>query len=127
MPEPVRGSCHCGAIVFDVAIVLPLRQLIRCNCSFCARRGGAVAILPAVDFRLLEGVDALSVYRWNTRREDHHFCSICGIYTHHTLADPPARVGVNAACLDGVDIFDVDWVMGDGASLPLAPGERRRD
>ena len=127
MTEFVRGSCHCGAVVFEARVFLPLKQVIRCNCSFCSRRGAAVVLVDAQDFRLIEGADALRVYRWNTKREDHHFCSICGVYTHHTLADPPPRIGVNAACLDGVDVFEAELTIGDGASLPLVDSRRRGD
>lgn len=127
MTEVLEGACHCGSVGFEVALQEPIGQLIRCNCSFCKRRGAAVAIVPEQAFSLLRGADKLSTYRWNTGRERHHFCSVCGIYTHHTLADPPARIGVNAACLSGVDVFALGWVVGDGASLPLAPGERQRD
>lgn len=127
MIDWVRGSCHCGAVAFEARIALPLEQVIRCNCSFCSRRGAAVALVEAPDFRLVDGAQSLSVYRWNTGREDHHFCAICGIYTHHTLADPPLRIGLNAACLEGVDVFEAKTVIGDGASLPLVKGAVRHD
>ena len=68
---------------------------------------GAVAVTSTPqDFELLEGADKLATYRFNTKTAEHHFCSNCGIYTHHKRRSNPNQIGVNVACLEGVSPFD---------------------
>ena len=68
---------------------------------------GAVAVTSThTGFRIIEGADKLATYRFNTNTAEHHFCSICGIYTHHKRRSNPAELGVNVACLEGASPFD---------------------
>ncbi|MGZ2411269.1 hypothetical protein ACUXST_000666 [Sphingomonas sp. F9_3S_D5_B_2] len=77
---------------------------------------GAVAVTSTpADFQLRQGADELATYRFNTRVAEHHFCSICGIYTHHKRRSNPDQLGVNVACLEGVSPFDFpEVVVNDG-------------
>ena len=76
--------------------------------------------VPMDQFRLLQGQEALSVYKWNTMVAEHYFCSHCGIYTHHRRRLAPDEYGFNIACLDGVDPFSyMDVPVFDGSSLSL--------
>ena len=62
-----------------------------------------------------EGAEVLTLYQWGTRTAEHHFCSICGIYTDHRRRSNPDEYGVNAACIDGVDIRalePIQWLDG---------------
>ncbi len=68
---------------------------------------GAVAVTAQFDgLKLLAGEDQLATYRFNTGVAEHHFCTTCGIYTHHRRRSNPDQFGVNVACLDGVSPFD---------------------
>ena len=68
---------------------------------------GAVAVTSTPDaFRITQGEDKLATYRFNTKAAEHHFCSVCGIYTHHKRRSNPNQLGVNVACLEGVSPFD---------------------
>lgn len=119
-PNVVEGACHCGAVRFEVEIDMRSGLFVLCNCSLCTRKNRGVAVVALSAFQLIRGEADLCAYRWNTKREDHFFCTKCGIHTHHTLADPPARIGVNLACVRGLsNDEDFDWVHGDGAALPL--------
>jgi len=74
--------------------------------------------MPQNAFKLLEGREHLSVYRWNTNVAEHFFCKTCGVYTHHNRRSDPTQVSVNAACLDGIDLSNADQIRTvDGASL----------
>ena len=44
--EIARGSCHCGAVVFEVALEDGLQNVRRCNCSLCRRKGAVMAGVP---------------------------------------------------------------------------------
>lgn len=122
MPMTIKrynGRCHCGAVTFEAVLDQDKDKFVACNCSLCTRKTRGVGLVGAEDFSLLSGEQALGIYQWNTRREKHFFCKTCGIHTHHTLADPPARVGVSLACLDGFDDNAVELIVGDGASIPV--------
>ncbi|SEM68828.1 Uncharacterized conserved protein [Loktanella fryxellensis] len=118
-----RGSCHCGAVTFTVTLTDGLATARRCTCSLCARRG-AVAVSAQLDgLRLLTGAEVLRTYRFNTGAAAHHFCSTCGIYTHHTRQSNPHQIGVNLACLDGQSPF-LSAVL-DGQNHPTDTGQVR--
>jgi hypothetical protein len=94
-----RGSCHCGAIVFEVeapsAIVAQ-----DCNCSICAKAGFLHLIVPQSKFRVLRGDDALTTYTFNTGAARHTFCQVCGIKAFYTPRSNPDGIDVNVRCLD---------------------------
>jgi len=62
-------------------------------------------------FRITQGEDKLATYRFNTNVAEHHFCTQCGIYTHHKRRSNPDQLGVNVACLEGVSPFDFEEVV----------------
>lgn len=119
--ETRTGSCHCGAVVFEVDLDNGLSNLRRCNCSLCRRKGAIMASVPIGRLRVVKGADRLTLYQWNTKVAKHWFCSVCGIYTHHQRRSRPDEYGFNVACLEGVDPFALGPVgVGDGASQTLA-------
>jgi len=86
--EPITliGACHCGAVRFTVTLTEGFASARRCTCSICRMRG-AVAVTSTPDvFHITQGADKLATYRFNTKTAEHHFCSVCGIYTHLKLA-----------------------------------------
>ena len=118
--ETRRGSCHCGAVVFEVDLANGLENVRRCNCSLCRRKGAIMAGVPLARLRVVKGADKLTLYQWNTRSAKHYFCSVCGIYTHHQRRSNPAEHGFNVACLDGVDPFSLGEIpTGNGAAQSL--------
>jgi len=121
MSEIRKGSCHCGAVEFEVELEHGLDELLRCDCSICRRKSAVMMALPRDKISVIKGSDKLVTYRWNTRVARHYFCGTCGIYTHHRRRMAPDQCGFNVACLDGVDVRtlgDVTWL--NGARLPLA-------
>jgi hypothetical protein len=78
------------------------------------------------DFRLVKGGEMISTYRFNTKAAEHHFCRICGIYTHHRRRSNPAEIGVNVATLQGISPFDFEEVLVyDGTRHPADNSEHR--
>jgi len=110
-----RGSCHCGGVKFEIETGYPLGPYFRCNCSLCSRKGAVMGAAPKDALRVTEGVDLVSTYQWNTREAQHHFCKVCGIYTHHVMRGETTTVGVNMACIEGVDVFALGEIpVGNG-------------
>jgi hypothetical protein len=118
-PLTLNGTCHCGAVKFTAELPQGLASARRCTCSICRMRG-AVAVTGSIErFKLLQGSDKLASYRFNTGVAEHHFCTVCGIYTHHKRRSNPHELGVNVACLEGVSPFDFpEVVVYDGNRHP---------
>ncbi len=112
------GSCHCGAVRFEVHT--PIEPAGRCNCSMCRRRGALMSpFVPADQLRIVSGMDALTLYQFNTRVAKHYFCKHCGIYPFHQTRKDPNAWRVNLGCLDGVDPYALQASVADGASLSV--------
>ncbi|MEE7547113.1 GFA family protein [Xanthomonas sp. Kuri4-1] len=100
-----RLSCHCGAVQLELDLPNGIVDPRRCDCSMCRRRGAIVASVPLQGLRVLQGGDALRRYQFNTFTAEHHFCGVCGIYTHHRRRSNPNEYGYNVGCLEGVNPY----------------------
>ena len=98
------GGCHCGKVRYEVKA--DLGRVTACNCSICAKTGWLLAFVPADQFTLLSGEDALSDYQFGKKRIHHLFCSSCGIRSFGRGTGPDGRQmrAINVRCLDEVDI-----------------------
>jgi hypothetical protein len=125
-PVTLNGCCHCGEVKFTTTLTQGFGSARRCTCSICRMRGaGAVTSTPDA-FRITQGEDKLATYRFNTNTAEHHFCSVCGIYTHHKRRSNPNQLGVNVACLEGVSPFDFhEVVVYDGNRHPADNEEHK--
>ena len=88
---------------------------------------GAVAVSAELGgLTVTQGEDILATYTFNTGVAKHHFCSRCGIYTHHQRRSNPRQYGVNLACLEGMSPFDLKEVpVLDGENHPSDTGRSR--
>ena len=110
-----HGSCHCGAVRFEIDA--DLTEFTRCNCSLCRKKNAVMARVGEDRLRVTSGGDNLGLYRWNTMVARHHFCKTCGIYTFHRKRSEPDYYGVNVYCLDDAEIDGVPIIDADGRSL----------
>ena len=125
-PVTINGSCHCGAVQFTVTLTQGFASARRCTCSICRMRGAVAVTSTPENFHVTQGADKLATYRFNTKVAEHHFCSICGIYTHHKRRSNPNELGVNVACLEGVSPFDFAEVpVNDGSRHPSDDPEHK--
>jgi hypothetical protein len=116
----MSGACHCGTVRLRVKLSGGgLDSPRRCDCSYCRMRGAVVVSASVDDLEVVSGAEALALYQFNTNVAEHHFCSRCGIYTHHRRRSNPNQYGVNAAILEGVSPFDFAEVpVTDGVNHP---------
>ena len=125
-PVTLNGSCHCGAVKFETTLTEGFASARRCTCSICRMRGAVAVTSTHRAFRVTEGEEKLSTYRFNTKTAEHHFCSLCGIYTHHKRRSDPDQLGVNVACLEGVSPFDFkEVIVFDGSRHPADNPEHK--
>ena len=125
-PITLNGSCHCGAVKFTATLTHGFAAARRCSCSICRMRGAVAVTSTPADFRITQGDEKLATYRFNTGVAEHHFCTVCGIYTHHKRRSNPNELGVNVACLEGVSPFDFREVkVHDGTRHPSDDPQRR--
>ena len=113
-------KCHCGAIEAEINTTGNFDKTLRCNCSFCKRRGAVMSMVKNENFKIVKGKDKLKIYQFHTKVAKHYFCSICGIYTHHNPRSNPAMTGFNLGCIDEINIFDLKNIaVIDGQNHPL--------
>jgi hypothetical protein len=112
-----EGGCQCGKIRYRVSLDLSA-PVIACNCSMCGRSGTLLSFVPAAQFTLLSGGDALTDYLFNKEVIHHLFCNSCGIksFARGTGRDGGPTVAVNVRCLDDVDQEALNVTKFDGRS-----------
>jgi hypothetical protein len=106
------GGCHCGRVRFEVQAPAIL-EVGECNCSMCSKTGYLHLMVPAAQFKLVSGEDALTRYQFNTRTAKHFFCSQCGIKSFYVPRSHPDGYSINARCLDegtvkGMTVTQID-------------------
>ena len=111
------GGCHCGKVRYEVKLDLTA-PVISCNCSMCGRAGTLLTFVPAEQFTLRSGEQALTEYQFNRHRIHHLFCSTCGIksFARGVGPDDKPTVAINARCLDDVDLEQLTVKTFDGKS-----------
>lgn len=78
-----HGSCHCGAVQFEVDIDLASGSG-RCNCTYCRKSRAWSAFVKPDAFRLKSGEENLTKYHKHDQAPEKFFCKTCGVLTHST-------------------------------------------
>ncbi|MEW5755335.1 MAG: GFA family protein [Pseudomonadota bacterium] len=113
-----QGKCHCGAVSFAYEGE-EITSGLRCNCSFCARRGAMMSpeAIPPERFKIVAADGALGLYQFGIKTAKHYFCTSCGIYPFHETARKPGHFRVNLGCVEGIDPFTLEFEVFDGKHL----------
>jgi len=111
-----QGSCHCGAVAFEVEGTLT--GAMSCNCSICQRKGALMWFVPRTQLRLRTPEDNSSAYTFNKHVIQHRFCRQCGIHAYGEGVDPKGRAmaAINIRCLEGVELEQIPVTHFDGRS-----------
>lgn len=101
------GSCHCGAVAFEVET--DLETVIECNCTHCYRKGLMLTFVEPEAFRLTAGEGATTPYLFNRHAIEHQICPTCGVeaYAKGQAADGRVQIAVNVRCLTDVEPFSL--------------------
>lgn len=120
-----HGSCHCGAVRFEIET--DLDRITECNCSMCAKKGILHHRVPPERFRLVSGAEGLGTYQFNTKVAKHHFCTTCGIHVFTRPRAAPELYTVNVRCLDDYDLAkeQPEVVKFDGRNWEQSVGKLR--
>jgi hypothetical protein len=113
--QTLRGSCHCGAIRFEIDTDFP--ELTTCDCSICRKKNALMVKVHESSFRLLAGEESLTEYQFHTKTARHFFCRVCGIYPFHRKRVTPDNLGINVQCLEGADLEGVPVRKAVGAAM----------
>lgn len=118
MSEEYQGHCHCGAVKFTYQGD-KIEKGLRCNCSICARKGIMMSTqtIPFDDIKIEAQEGALSMYEFGDKTAHHFYCNQCGNYTHNEPGRAPGHYRVNLACIDDIDIFQLEYDVFDGKNL----------
>lgn len=111
-----QGSCHCGAVRFEISSDFP--ELTTCDCSICRRKNALMVKVHESAFTLISGRESLGAYRFHTGTAEHYFCTTCGIYPFHRKRVTPDHFGINVFCLEGFDPAGIPVRATVGAGMP---------
>lgn len=110
-----QGSCHCGAIAFEVEGEID--GALSCNCSMCRRKGSLLWFVARDQMRLHTAEQAAATYTFNKHVIKHRFCATCGIHPYGEGIDPKgnAMAAINLRCVDNIDLDRVPVQHYNGA------------
>ena len=111
------GSCHCGQVSFEVEG--DPQQVMECNCTHCSRKGFLLWFVPRAQFKLLQGADNLTQYKFNKHIIAHQFCKTCGTqpFAYGIHPSGAEMAAINVRCLDDVDLSSLARIPFDGRSM----------
>ena len=112
-PRNHTGSCHCGAVRFEV--VVDASSGTRCNCTVCTKTHVTGARATPGALTVTQGREDLGGYK--TQHATRHFCKHCGVqlygdgYVEEIGGD---FLSVNLNALDDIDHSKVKVAYWDG-------------
>jgi len=117
MLKTYKGSCHCGAVAFEVEG--EIKEALACNCSICQRKGSLLWFVPREDLHLLSPEDAAGTYTFNKHAIRHRFCPTCGVHPYAEALDPKGkpRAAINIRCIENIDLASIPVRHFDGRSI----------
>ena len=114
----MKGSCHCGAIAFEVEGAPG--PVLECNCSHCQRKGFLLWFVPRTQLRLENANAPMTSYFFNKHAIEHRFCPTCGTQPFAYGKDPKTgteTAAINVRCLEGIDLASLQRMPYDGRSM----------
>lgn len=102
---PMRGSCRCGEVVFEIAA--PPLMTAACHCTGCQRMSSSAfsltAMVPAEAFAVVKGKTVVGGLRGPQLQ--HHCCPSCMSWMFTRIAGIDAFLNVRPTLLDDASWF----------------------
>lgn len=76
-----HGSCHCGAIRYEVDLDLS-QGAGRCNCTYCLKTRAWSAFLKPDALRITAGEDSAIQYHQHAEAPRKFHCATCGVHVY---------------------------------------------
>ncbi len=114
-----QGSCHCGNVNFSFKHE-EIKTALRCDCSFCIRRGAVMTdfVIPPTELAIeVKEKGSLGLYEFDNNVAHHFFCKKCGIYPFHQTFRMPDQYRVNLGCIQSIDMDSLDISLFEGSKL----------
>ncbi|WP_310619489.1 GFA family protein [Flexibacterium corallicola] len=89
----ITGSCHCGAVKFELD--MEPEWLTECNCSACRKMGTVWAHAELDKIKIISEPDATLSYQWGDHTLEFHSCKTCGCTSHWSPLGEGNRMAVN--------------------------------
>lgn len=101
------GSCHCGAVAFEVTAAFD--SALSCNCSHCLRKGFLLAFVPKEQVNIAQGADNLTEYKFGKKKISHLFCKTCGVqaFGFGVSEDGTETAAINLRCIHDLDLESI--------------------
>ena len=97
----LKGSCHCGAIQYEIKGELGL--IVCCHCSQCRKSQGTAfatnSPVPTKNFSFVSGEELLTKYP-TSEDKVRTFCSACGSPIYSLLISKPEVLRLRIGSLD---------------------------
>lgn len=109
----LTGSCHCGAVTFEVN-AQPVR-MAQCHCNACRRTTGTGHAVQA--FFKRENIKISGDTKTHQSPSDasstrtRHFCPTCGSRLFAENDKNPAIIGITAGAFDNSDWFKPEVIL----------------
>ena len=92
--SPIKGSCHCGNISFEVPH--KPKEICECKCTLCRRYGVAWAYYNPDQVKLtLKPNASTNAYVWGDKELKFHFCTNCGCITQWKTIKKSDKMVIN--------------------------------
>ncbi|KAK4226374.1 hypothetical protein QBC38DRAFT_480820 [Podospora fimiseda] len=117
LTQKYRGSCHCGAFVFELEIP-EIKSANTCNCSICVKRNNGW-VMPGVQPTIIKDEGTMVVYSFGSGKMPQRFCGKCGVAVlcNADSYPPPMNIAINVRTLQNFDFYNLESKVYDGASF----------
>ncbi|MCA9606126.1 MAG: GFA family protein [Myxococcales bacterium] len=120
-PRTFHGGCHCGGLRVEADLSIehpphPHAAPIRCNCTFCRKRGAVTMMITPRDFRVVHD-ETETRYAPHPEIGYYAFCGRCGVHVYgagHLAEVGGDFVSINIDVLEDVPREKVTVAVLDG-------------
>lgn len=89
MSESIKGTCHCGAVKFELSE--NPEKLVDCNCTICRRLGTLWGHVPIGSAQIDAKPGDTIAYVRGQKLLAFHTCKVCGCTTHWESLEPDGK------------------------------------